>query len=420
MTDSITVGQFADWHPHYTPRWLSERIATHLPRGFSGTVVDPACGAGNLLIASSLRLGAQARGCGDLKLRGVDTSLKAVAACVKSLAELLPRRSYHISRADFLRQKTTTIQGPTAVVMNPPFKGYGRMSVRTRRQISQGLGMKGRFNLSHAFVRHAMTILRPTYLISLLPSNWVHSRAGWFRSELTAIGGSWEWEDVGDAAFDMVDVHVGILVWRSATVGRTRYVTQDSARNGPTPAFEVRCGVATGADSTFLAIAARRPAVGKVITAVRGRDVDRATGAPIWLPAAGHKASYTALRSSISSKLRQVLEERSCVLSGRRGTFEFHESAPDWFTRGPKLLLPEIVSGNLRIELDAQGRKLPLHSVIAVRAPSIRTAKNLRTYLLRPEVTHDMLAGAPRLSGGAKRLQVGAVRDSITRWLQPS
>src|SRR5207248_3086902 len=97
--------------------------------------------------------------------------------------------------------KRVRTRRPIAVIMNPPFKGYGELSSAARQRIAELTSMKGRFNLSYAFVRRAVAVFRPHMMVSLLPSNWVYSKASNFRAELASLGGTWEWEDVGDGAF---------------------------------------------------------------------------------------------------------------------------------------------------------------------------------------------------------------------------
>jgi hypothetical protein len=80
--------------------------------------------------------------------------------------------------------------------------------------------------------------------------------------------------------------------------------------------------------------------------------------------------------------------------------------------------LPEIVTTAVRIELDSHGKKLPLHSVIAVKVPSIAAGRRLRRYLKGEKEQRSLISRAPRLSGGAVRLQVSAIRRVLLEWLR--
>lgn len=404
---------YSDSDPHFTPRWLSEKLVGYLPETFSGTVVDPACGAGNLLVAAAVHLGASSRQGTDLRLMGIDVSKRAVRACKTSLSTLLPNANYAVEQADFLAESPPASEGATAVVMNPPFKGYGRLTSAKRRHIARLLEMKGRFNLSYAFVQRAVTLYRPTTLISLLPSNWVYSRASSFRAELNSLNGSWDWEDVGDDVFKGLNVDVGILVWRPTPPKKHQLLNPPRVSQAPGTGLEVRYGVATGRDALFIEIAKSAPRFGKVMSAVRGRDIARKSGVAIWIPFRTSEVSVATFKKHVTPRTVAALRTRSCVISGRRRLFEYHDPIPEWFIKGPKLLIPEISVGQVRVELDSAGTKLPLHSVIAVRVPSITVGRSIREYLMGAEEQKRLLTRAPRLSGGATRLQVDNLREVL-------
>src|SRR5260221_5328149 len=276
---------FSESHPHFTPEWLSHRIARHLPDGFCGSIIDPACGAGNLLAAAAIRIRATNRRKG-LEFIGIDTSSKAVRACKDSLDALLPTGIVQVEQADFLRKhKTRPSSRRVAVLMNPPFGGYGAISKTRREMISRLLKLRGRFNLGHAFVRRALALYNPEILVALLPSNWAHSRESLFRQGLDQLGGDWDWSDIGDGVFDGIDAHVGILVWRSRTKARsTPPSRQRSTMRVTLHGVEVRQGVATGRDALFRELSGLSMPFGTHIRAVRGRDVERTAGNTLWVP----------------------------------------------------------------------------------------------------------------------------------------
>ena len=390
------------------------RLTCHWVSG--GQFVDPACGAGNLLLAGAMRVagsGSQR----SVRFVGWDISPRAVRSCRAVLSSVVARDRVSVRRCDFLERRRNRVDGEVAVIMNPPFKGYGRLCPEARKRVGELYGLKGRFNLSYAFVRHAIALFRPSQLVSLLPSNWMYSRSSSFRGELERTSGAWEWEDVG-CAFDGLSVDVGILHWRPAP-SRTRGREKAPRRTTlPTQDVVVRQGVATGRDEVFTALAADPPVVGRVMEAARGRDVGRKSGMRIWVPSELLEGDEARVRSHLTADMRRELRRRSCVRSGRRKIHEYHDPVPPWFMDNPKVLLPEIVSGSLRCEVDSLGRRLPLHSVIAVKVPSAEAGRELSEYLALPRQQRRLLTGAPRLSGGAVRLQVGAVRDAVGRWLR--
>lgn len=421
MTEGdLRASPYANWHPHFTPRWLSTRIASRLASSFTGTVVDPTCGAGNLLAAAASRTGATSRVATELAFLGIDSSRRSVRECKQTLTDLLPARNFRITQANFLRMRALPIgSGPVALVMNPPFKGYGRLSARSRLQAVKLCDMKGRYNLAHVFIAHAMKIFDPEVLIALLPSNWVYSRSSAFRGFLDGSGGAWEWEDVGDEAFEGVSAHVGVLVWRRGRSGPHSNASRSLHRLGDLHGVVVHHGVATGCDKAFEELAQIRIPFGKRMRLVRGRDVAREAGGTIWVPPASRTSSTdlgTRFRGLVPRRLVDALRSRSCVRQNGRKTYEYHEVAPAWFMAGPKVLLPEIVCGGLRVAVDGSGSKLPLHSVVAIKVPTVAAGRLLKALLHCRRRQRRLLERAPRLSGGAFRLQVGAVKDiSIPR-----
>src|ERR1700694_151594 len=412
-TRSGGAAVFSYWHPHFTPGWLSKRLSPHLPSEFSGAVIDPACGAGNLLAAAALRTCAASRRSRDIEFVGADTSMRAVHACERLLTSLLPKGNFRIEKADFLRVTPATKLRPSAVVMNPPFCGYGLLSQSRRGQISR-MEMKGRFNLAYAFVQRAIVQYRPEHLVSLLPSNWIHTRKSAFRSELDALNGRWEWEDVGDSAFEGIDIHVGILLWRpvSRVAVADRSIKPSEVSEST---LEIRQGVATGRDELFCDLAESPLPFGRRVLAVRGRDIARGSATKIWIPPKSlTNSQINVFRRLVPRKALQALRARSCVVSKRRDMFRYHETPPAWFYGEPKVLLPEIATGKVRVELDIKGKKLPLHSVIAIRTKSAKVARELKRFLETSRVQRKLLTTGPRLAGGAVRLQVGTVRDALS------
>jgi SAM-dependent methyltransferase len=421
--NKVVAGLFLDWHPHFTPEWLCHRIASYLPRDFAGAIIDPACGAGNLLAAAAIRTRAINRA-NDVKFVGIDTSSKAVAACKDSLDVLLPAGTVQVKHADFLTtQNARPSSERVAVVMNPPFKGYGAISRTRRERISRLLRLRGRFNLGHAFVHQALALYKPEILVALLPSNWAHSKQCPFRQALDELNGVWDWIDIGAEVFQGIDAHVGILAWRSRTniyparPSRNRSASQTNTLGE----VQVRQGVATGRDALFRELSGLSLPFGTNVRAIRGRDVERAAGSKLWMPPRKPTEKHAKLFALHAPKdVVKELGSRTCVVDREKHVFEFHESLPSWFLNVPKILIPEISTGSIRVELDSEGKKLPLHSVIAVRVPNRAAGERMRRFLKAEKQQRHLLQTGPRLSGGAVRLQVGTLRELLAVWTSTS
>lgn len=136
---------------HHTPRDVAERVAAMaLPRPSSdATVVDPACGAGALLLAAAERLlqagAARSKVAADL-LWAADVDPLAAATCEAAIAlwsgGVAPRRG-QVRVADVLLQGAQAWAespggGFAALVANPPFQGQlSRATARRRGETSQ-------------------------------------------------------------------------------------------------------------------------------------------------------------------------------------------------------------------------------------------------------------------------------------------
>lgn len=399
-------------HPHYTPGWLSELLAMQIPIGFRGTIVDPACGAGNLLAAAALVVRKRQESMREIRFVGFDVSDTAVASCKRALSALIKEAEFCVVKADFLKvEDAGSLEEQKIVIMNPPFMGYGLIHPSERREISETLGLRGRFNLSHAFVKKAAELLQPSMIIALLPSNWFYSQASSFSEELRKLGGDWKWTDVGDAVFSGVSTHVGLLVWNREGVGHLAVALKSPAKAN----LEVRQGVATGRDWVFRELAKLRLPFGRVVPSVVGRDISRDRSTRTWMPPKRtfSGAELQRLRKKIPERLIEELSSRACVRSHGRSLFEYHETIPSWFFKFPKVLIPEIVNGDLRVEFDSMGCKLPLHSVFAIRVDSIEQGKKVVAHLASPTELKKLREGSAKLSGGAVRLSVHLIRQSI-------
>jgi hypothetical protein len=166
----------------------------------------------------------------------------------------------------------------------------------------------------------------------------------------------------------------------------------------------------TGCDDVYFKLHELRIRFGQRLDAVRGKDVSRGTTTRIWAPHPP-EIDTTRFEKAVPKELVDRLRERSCVRLGGKAVYAYHDSIPDWFHVGPKLLVPEIVTNQLRVEFDREGMKFPLHSAIAIKVPSIRKGLALQRHLLSSAVQTRLFREAPRLNSGAIRIQTRLLRE---------
>lgn len=391
---------------HYTPKWLSAELACRLPLTENCSVFDPACGTGNLLLAVADMSDKTA----NIRYVGVDIDKTAISS-INSLGDEYDKKidAKGVCK-DFLHLKNRDLRfkRPLQIVMNPPFRGYGKICPSQRAEITKSLNLKGRYNLAHAFVMHAIEEFSPDNIVALLPCTWARSSAAVFQRNLDATNGEWSWTEIDGNPF-RVATKVGILQWRKGLCSSVSYSKHTNKRQTNITA---RVGTATGSDSTYVSLSDvfKNTELGKIVSAVRGRDIGRETSRKLWLPPTNDSDMKVAARK-LPRKERLTLRTRSCVLSGKRHLIEFHESVQPWFLTEPKLVLPEIVSGSqIRITKDLDGLLFPLHSTIAVRAVDSNEADALAREITKKSFLNSLRKISPRLQGASFRLTVNSLR----------
>src|SRR4051812_48378189 len=147
---------------HYTPpplaAFLAGRAAATLTgRGPRLRVLDPACGDGELLLAAAAALGPGA------ELAGYDTDPAAVAAATARLTGLPAA----LHAADFLTAEPPA-GGFDLVITNPPYVRTQVLGAAASADLSARLGLRGRVDLTHAFVALAGRALAEGGVLALL------------------------------------------------------------------------------------------------------------------------------------------------------------------------------------------------------------------------------------------------------------
>ena len=245
---------------HYTPPLLAAYLARQvvaalkIRAGRTGriNVLDPACGAGELLKALFEAVPATWRD--RLSLTGFDKDEQALATA-KGVLSGLGAASVNLQRADFLSvvsqsdgqmsllltpahgEERRLVAQFDAVISNPPYVRTQVLGAAAARELTARFGLSGRVDLYHAFVKAMTLALREDGILGLLTSNRF----------LTVQSGSSmrEWlfknfhllrlVDLGDTKLFEAAVLPAILIARRNVSGRSE--PDEKADNPLTPAL---------------------------------------------------------------------------------------------------------------------------------------------------------------------------------------
>lgn len=171
---------------HYTPSelamFLAERIAEHVPTPFCGTVLDPACGDGELLEAMVAAVEPTEQQA--LSLIGVDRDPEATHRAGARFERLpIPNR---VITADFLSLSGSgeyqsrlfdepaslpTVGKADIIISNPPYVRTQVLGADEAQRLAARYNLSGRVDLYHAFVGAMTDHLANDGLLGLLCSN---------------------------------------------------------------------------------------------------------------------------------------------------------------------------------------------------------------------------------------------------------
>lgn len=187
--ERTALGQF------FTPRPIAEALVA-LPDAMGARVLDPACGAGDLLIAVAERRSAAGATTAEALsgLIGWDIDPHAVFAARAALVEWALRHAsgpvpddLHIDQADGLKTQTSV----DLVIANPPYleaKRMRRAAPGLRERVkAQFPELRGAWDLYLAFLVRALQLCDEVCMV--LPNKVCQSRyAAWFRSSIEHDG----------------------------------------------------------------------------------------------------------------------------------------------------------------------------------------------------------------------------------------
>lgn len=231
---------------HYTPPMLAQYLAGQLVMQYLAgkpipdvlTILDPACGDGELLLALILSLPPAMRS--RTHVIGYDTNETAVAETVYRLtengvlstdircADFLSTVSGHRDHAQLrlsFHDHTDSVEEPRNVdliISNPPYVRTQVLGAVQARSLSRKFNLSGRVDLYHAFVVAMTKVLRVGGVMGLLTSNrFISTQAGtalreWFMREFNLN----QLIDLGDTKlFEAAVLPAIVIAEKAETIG---------------------------------------------------------------------------------------------------------------------------------------------------------------------------------------------------------
>ena len=168
ITDEKRYGQ------HYTPPELAQFLARKAAAAIESsprtlTVVDPACGDGELLIAAAKAV-RDAGHVAPIRLIGYDIDKRALDVAHERLSAA--GLCAELAERDFLvEQRRLKDSSIDLIITNPPYVRTQHLGQEAAQLLAAEFGLTGRVDLTHPFVTVASRLLRPGGVLGLLCSN---------------------------------------------------------------------------------------------------------------------------------------------------------------------------------------------------------------------------------------------------------
>ncbi len=314
---------------HYTPpalaRFLAQRLLRHVEPSDAGVlrVLDPACGDGELLLATHHEVAARFPGV-RLVLTGYDLDAGALAvARERAGAQGI---AAHWRKADFLAVASRLADGSfDAVITNPPYVRTQQLGGSTAQLLSKRFGLRGRIDLTHPFVATLPRLLAEGGVLGLLCANrFLTTKAGAnIRRLLLTDLSPVELFDLGDTKLFTAAVLPAITIARRANHREgCRYVSayqvSDETPNGKT-LFEALADT----DGSIVEFNGRTFAVevGELVTAPRDDH------------AAGHGSGGSSGRAAARDGQTEASDHRPATLEPEVAWRMSHDSVDAWLTQ---------------------------------------------------------------------------------------
>ncbi|MCB9792477.1 MAG: N-6 DNA methylase [Alphaproteobacteria bacterium] len=254
------------------------------------SVLDPAVGRGELLLAIVAALGDRAPA--GLTLWGWDEDAAALEVAERRLRAAAPRARLELRRGSFLEAlDASPSPGPfDAIIANPPWVRTQVLGAARSQALAARYGLQGKVDLAWAFLVCLPELLRPGGVAGVLTPNRLLSTRSAARvrarlREALALRGLW---DLGDTKLFDAAVLPAMLLLQAAPPSRAPFV---SAYETDAPA--------TGAAETVV----QALETDGVVALPDGRHLELRRG---WLSAAGEDGVWRLSRPEDEAWLAQV------------------------------------------------------------------------------------------------------------------
>lgn len=413
----------------FTDRWPSPR----------DRVLDPGCGTGAFIEA--ILQWCRERAIAPPSITGLDSDLTLIHQARRQIGD---HATITLTDADFLVGDFDTFD---FIIGNPPYVRLERLSRDERAFYRTNFRSAfNRFDLYMLFFEKALgSLAAHGRLVFITPEKFEYTLTA---TPLRRIMAQYHVEEIhhlDEDAFEGLVTYPTITTINVNRKGPARVIHRDgssttvhlpsdgspwiSAINGWTQRIQaeltlkdiclrISCGVATGADRTFVipkdtvpdALQTyAHPAVSGRDLTPRGVQVSDAMLIPYDTFGALLPEKKLAPLKRHLSPYKDDLLSRHCVTSGRRQWYAFHENPPMTDMLRPKILCKDIAK-EPRFWADEEGLIVPRHSVYYIVPANPQVLPELLEYLNTEEAAAWLLAHCQRAANGFIRLQSRALK----------
>lgn len=420
---------------------MVEKLFRGRPPRPTDRVLDPGCGTGPFI--QGVRRWCSKQGVAPPRIIGIDSDPRLLAEARRTVKSA----RVQLREADFLRTDPGEYD---FVIGNPPYVGITGLTVAEREAYRKRFASaSGRFDLYLLFWEQALRHLKPDgRLVFITPEKYQYVASAKPLRRLLTRQRLEEIQFLDEETFgELVTYPVVTTVVRAPPRGRTTIVPREGRarevslpdsgeswapvirgdRSPPHrgPVLEdicarISCGIATGMDDVYVLDDGRLPSALKPFAypAISGRQLSLSTGAlrvseRMLIPYRrdgelvpekdlGPLGTYLQL-------YRSKLERRTCVSSGRKPWYAFHDNAPLEEILRPKILCKDITQ-QPNFWVDAEGTVVPRHSVYYIVPRDVGILPRLLEHLLSREATTWISANSQHATNDFLRLQSSVLR----------